>query len=305
MIVQCKKCETKFRFDASLIDGEGAWVRCGRCKQVFFLDKPLTDNNTSSRSSQPAEPFMDKREEEILSLKEKNFKGAESSEMKQESLMEDIEEDAHKIDEDKKTSDGNNHHVPVFEEKRIRSQGKQLAYLFILLLLGGAYVWFFTEIGHQAVNIASSTLWTWMDKVAGISMKVEEVGPAQVDLTDVRQRLVASSPLGILRVVEGTAVNQSKHPMTRIKVKGEIMGDGGVLLVERESYCGNLLSGDELATMTEEQINKELSNPQGSDVSNDKIAPKGQIPFMIVFAHEPSGVLKTFVEPVGAERLLP
>ena len=304
MIVQCKKCETKFRFDASLIDGEGAWVRCGRCKHVFFLDKPLTDNITSSRSSQPAEPFMDKREEETLFLKEKDFKAAEASNMKQDFLIEDMEKNAHKIDEDKET-DRDDHHAPVSEEKHIRSQGKQLVYLFILLLLGGAYVWFFTEIGHQAVNVASSTLWTWVDKVAGISLKGEEVGPAQVDLTDVRQRLVASSPLGILRVVEGTAINQSKHSITRIRVKGEMMGEGGVLLGERESYCGNLLTGDELATMTEEQMNKELSNPQGSDVSNDRIAPKGQIPFMIVFAREPSGVLKTFVEPVGAERLLP
>jgi len=93
--------------------------------------------------------------------------------------------------------------------------------------------------------------------------------------------------------------------MTRIRVRGEIVGDGGVLLGERESFCGNLLTADELATMTEEQLQKELSNPQGSDVSNDRIAPKGQIPFMIVFVREPIGVVKTFVVPSGAERLLP
>jgi hypothetical protein len=32
--------------------------------------------------------------------------------------------------------------------------------------------------------------------------------------------------------------------------------------------------------------------------------PTGQIPFMIVFAREPAGVIKTTVTVVGAERLL-
>lgn len=42
----------------------------------------------------------------------------------------------------------------------------------------------------------------------------------------------------------------------------------------RESYCGNLLTGDELTTMTDEQIQEKLSKPQGSNVSNDQVAPK-------------------------------
>jgi hypothetical protein len=93
--------------------------------------------------------------------------------------------------------------------------------------------------------------------------------------------------------------------MTRIKVKGEITDAYTVVLGVRESYCGNILTSDELGAMTEEQIQRELSNPLGSDFSNDRIGSKGQIPFMIVFTREPPVVVKAFVTPAGAERLLP
>lgn len=117
--------------------------------------------------------------------------------------------------------------------------------------------------------------------------------------------MINNMAMGTIRVVEGTAINQSSFPMTRIRVKGEITDNLTVVLGVRESYCGNLLTDNELATMTDEQILKELSNPQGSDISNDRIESKSQIPFMIVFTREPAGVAKAFVTTVGAERLLP
>lgn len=343
MIVQCKKCRAKYRFDESLMDGEGVWVRCSRCKTLFFLDKPATEEvlspsvgtagvvdvridplekNRSSVENDIEPDFAQtwklttsENKETTNALKMENHKqirmeekdSGPSIEVDRQGLIEsgrdilkgdgaeglkeqEVEEKAQK---------------PGDEKISARSKGKQWVYLFVLLVLGGVYVWFFSEVGRQAADFTSSAASTLFEKIYGTDLKKEDVGPAQVDLADVRQRLVANGVLGIIRVVEGTAINQSSHPMTRIKVMGKIFGDGGVLLGERESYCGNLLTGDELAAMTEEQLQRELSNPQGSDVSNDRIVPKGQIAFMIVFTHEPMGVLKTYVVPSGAERLLP
>ncbi|MBN2516788.1 MAG: zinc-ribbon domain-containing protein [Deltaproteobacteria bacterium] len=39
MIIQCKKCETKYKFDESLIKNDGIWVRCGRCNEIFFQER--------------------------------------------------------------------------------------------------------------------------------------------------------------------------------------------------------------------------------------------------------------------------
>ena len=36
MVIQCKSCKTKYRFDETLITGDGIWVRCSRCQNVFF-----------------------------------------------------------------------------------------------------------------------------------------------------------------------------------------------------------------------------------------------------------------------------
>ena len=39
MIIQCRKCDTRFRFDDTLIEGDGVWVRCSRCQNVFFQER--------------------------------------------------------------------------------------------------------------------------------------------------------------------------------------------------------------------------------------------------------------------------
>jgi len=40
MIIQCRTCGTKYRFDEALIEKEGAWVRCSKCRTVFFQENP-------------------------------------------------------------------------------------------------------------------------------------------------------------------------------------------------------------------------------------------------------------------------
>ncbi len=76
-----------------------------------------------------------------------------------------------------------------------------------------------------------------------------------------------------------------------------------VVLGEKIVYCGNLLTDAELNTLAEAEIQRELSTPQGTDVSNQRIAPNGEIPFMIVFSQEQAGAIKTVVMPAGADRV--
>lgn len=304
MIVQCKSCQTKFKFDETLIEGEGVWGRCSKCKDMFFIDNPLKlktvslpedEKEMAGISSEPGRVI----EHDIKNPKE-DIKQPESEPV---GALEKEVGDIDKINvtgfDKTKTGEPYDNEDKVQEKKGKKRQtptrGRQLVYLFIVLLLGGVYLTYFAETGKQVL----------FEKFLGTGQKSEEVGPAQVDLTDIKQRLVNNLNIGTIRVVQGTASNQSLFPMTRIKIKGEITDAYTVVLRVLEVYCGNLLTDDELATMTEDQIQKELSNPQGSDVSNDRIEPKGQIPFMIVFTREPPGVVKAFVTPAGAERLLP
>lgn len=303
MIVQCKRCGTKFNFNEAMIEGEGVWSRCSQCKNVFFVNNPLMQEEAflSNKGKNGGVGFSGTGEARKKDVRER------SDEVKKQEpdILKDAEkeiEDIHKSDETnlEKTASGNIHDKKDISEKEVKgkhglTRGKQLIYLFIVLIVGGIYLLFFTETSGQLL----------FERLLGTGQKVEEVGPAQVELTDIKQRLINNFVIGTIRVIEGTAINQSSLPMTRIKVKGEITDAYTVVLGVRESYCGNVLTDDELVTMTEEHIQKELSNPLGSDVSNDRIEAKSRIPFMIVFTREPPVVVKTFVTPVNAERLLP
>lgn len=43
MIIQCKQCRTKFRFDDSNMQGSGIWLRCSRCGHVYFQENPMAN----------------------------------------------------------------------------------------------------------------------------------------------------------------------------------------------------------------------------------------------------------------------
>jgi predicted Zn finger-like uncharacterized protein len=304
MIVTCHKCSTRFRFDETVIQGEGAWLRCSRCRNIFFLVnpvKPETERRPAEEQTveeppremkEPERQFHENRGREVI--REEVFPAGEVDKEPGDlevSAAAGTEKDAKEIIEDLEEE------VPgeKDEGKPLPHWKKQAVYLVIVLLLGGVYFSLYTETGREMIY----------ERIFGVAEKSEEVGPAQVGLITVRQRFVNNVTIGTMRVVEGTAINESSYPMTRVKVKGEITDAYTVVLGAQESYCGNILTDDELGSLAEEQIRKELANPQGSDVSNDRIAPRGQIPFMIVFTREPAGVVKAFVTPTGAERLLP
>ena len=55
MIIQCRQCRTKFRFDDSLMQGNGVWLRCSRCGHVYFQENPLLKPE-KDLPSEPAKP---------------------------------------------------------------------------------------------------------------------------------------------------------------------------------------------------------------------------------------------------------
>jgi hypothetical protein len=136
------------------------------------------------------------------------------------------------------------------------------------------------------------------------SLSSTVASPAEpVRIKDIRQRSVANLLAGNLRVIEGVAVNQAPYPLAKIKVRIVIADAYDVVLGEKIVYCGNLLTDAELGALAEAEIQRELSIQQGSDVSNERIAPNGEIPFMIVFNQEQAGAIKTTVMPGGADRV--
>jgi predicted Zn finger-like uncharacterized protein len=341
MIIQCIKCSTRFRFDESLMEGDGAWVRCSRCQEVFFQENPIKaelkeetaaveDSGASlagsgegasgfdktldiSANKEELDAFLAKIEETKRTLEEhhqtETFVNIEK-EISQEEAVETggTEEVLKPVG----TEASEFEQVDLEEKSSSEKPGKRgfwkpwriiVLIVFINLLFGGVYVWLTPGMSNRLISNLSSTF-PMLGDLSETEKKPVEFHLNSIKLQNVRQRFVGNITVGQLRVLEGIALNSSIYPVTRIQVKGELYDGNGVIITERLAYSGNLLTDEELATWSEEAMQKELDLPMGSDAANIRVEPKGQIPFMIIFPHEPPGVATAKVSTVGGEKLL-
>lgn len=338
MIVQCRQCRTKFRFDDSQIVGDGIWMRCSRCQHVFFQDNPKKLSPTVDvpqaglvqRESEPAEktasrltfepaspaPGGSTRDDDVASFLEDVMAaptpppGATRPQPKPaqrgEAGLPDIEfssdfedlEEAQELEETPAESP-----VPAHKKPRVLT-----VVLWTILVIVGipAFIYFviFPQLGERYVQLGERGLQGALNTIGVSRPAVSQPVMGQIKLQDIRQRVVNNYILGNIRIVEGNAVNQADFSVSRILVKGEILDPYAVVLGERMAYAGNVLTDEDLANLSEEEILKKLALPAGRDNSNERVIPNGRIPFMIVFTREPPGVIKTTVTVAGAERLL-
>lgn len=371
MIIQCQKCETRFRFDDTLIDGDGVWVRCSRCQHVFFQpratrDIPAVEPDIPSvrirdarripddrlpaaedrlkwtetqAEPQPAAPLRSvsgpgevptvsirsDREGETDFGREPSIEGLgmdfrrgtlagpdaadekEDVEMVRETLARLVAADQTESLEMSDAAEEDD--FPVDEAAR-GGWGRILVKVVVLLVFGGivagsVYLYLFPDIRTQVMGWAAPRLQgvPLLENLLPAQMKHGGTVMTPVLIRDLRQRSVTNLLGGNLSVIEGIAVNQSSSPLARIKVRLVIADAYDVVLKEKIVYCGNLLTDAELGALAESEIQRELSLPQGSDVSNELILPNSGIPFMIVFNQEQAGAIKTTVTPAGADRL--
>jgi predicted Zn finger-like uncharacterized protein len=317
MIIQCKQCRTKFKFDDALMQGSGVWLRCSRCGHVYYQENPLLMKPEAVLPSEPAKPV----EESIPVEKSIPVKSTELPAQSPSVVYRDADgfHSLDKVMETKKYLDKEiNWDIEKTPEEDIAGEKeevvqKELAFpkssgkiwkiavwsVFVILIIPAViYFFVFPEFGDQIVkNVLVSV---GLSEPAHPAVAINQM----VRLQDVRHRVINNYILGQIGVVEGTAVNRADYPVSRIMIKGEILDAYSVVLGDHTSYAGNILTDEELTNLSEEEILMKLSHPEGLNNSNDKIMPNGQIPFMIVFSHEPAGVIKTTVVTVGAERLL-
>jgi predicted Zn finger-like uncharacterized protein len=337
MIIQCRKCETRFRFDETQVEGEGFWVRCSRCRDVFFQERSTAGEPPSpSLAAEPEIPSVrisdaKRMSEDRFSLGEDRLSLLEgekteippmprraadkemSSENTKESILMGIED---KLDKEAPGDEAADWEDDMDEEEFLEAEPPRrrwgLVILKILALLvlaaliaGGLYVWLFPEARTKTLEWASPWLRNvpGVEKIIGVETKSRETPETPIRLKEIRQRSVANL-LGVnLRVIEGIAVNQSPYFQSKIRVRLVISDANDAVLGEKIVYCGNILTDAELNTLAEAEIQRELSIPQGTDVINDRIAPNGEIPFMVVFNQDHTGAIKTVVAPAGADRV--
>lgn len=329
MIIQCRQCRTRFRFDETLMENDGMWMRCSRCQHVFFQDNPSKLHKPAvSPQAAPVlsqEPSLEKAPGRL------SFEAAGVAQSPA-APDEDVKSFLQDVISDKKTGGGEAEpewNIPKTEgmslddievtpepgdldETGLQEQPLEeapstpvrkkrwfwiaaiWAVLVILVIPGILYFLVFPEQGKRLTRMFA----------AAPQQADAQFVTGQVKIQDVQQRVINNYMLGNIRVVEGTAINQADFSIARIKVKAEMLDAYSVVLDSRVCYAGNILTDDELMNMTEEEMQRRLSLPEGRENSNERVIPNGQIPFMIIFTPVPQSAIKTTVVISGAERLL-
>lgn len=330
MIIQCKQCRTKFRFDESQMEGDGVWMRCGRCQHVFFHDNPL--NLAKPSASTPAapsdfrEPPSSKTDGPLSFEPAGPGKAASPADEDVESFLQDViapeappreqaapAAPAGLSPEDIEFSPG----APDADEEELMEEPvedqpahpvrRKRKWLSVIL-----WIWSILIIIVAPAVLMYFLYPQQLDRYVQLGRKYIHASPAsegqsvvmQVQLQDIRQRVVSNYLLGVVRIVEGSVVNRADYAVARIQVKAELMDAYSVILDQRVSYAGNVLSDEDLANLSEEEMAKRLALPEGRDDSNDRVVPNGRIPFMIVFTRDQPSAIKTTVSIAGAEKLL-
>ncbi|MCX5831767.1 MAG: zinc-ribbon domain-containing protein [Deltaproteobacteria bacterium] len=331
MIIRCRKCETDFRFDDQIMTGEGVWVRCGRCQDVFFQDNPSWEKQASlpaepdnkaavpdgGATTSPTEPILSIQPDSAettsgqtsdakLLSRVKGIQDAIDDAARPGSSVKEFDDDMFSVESEGLTRDVSARLKPTGAEEKNKMHPvlKVFAYILLVLLviivLTGVYIGVFPE-DRQRVADALSPYFPWAENLIGQPGSVW----GQAIPQDVRQHFVNNWLMGNLRVVEGTVVNKGKYPLTRVQVRGRLYDTAGSIIGEWTSFCGKILTDGELATLSENQLKRMLSEPLGSNVTGDRLNPNGNIPFMVVIAHhDQQAVGKTTVMVSGAEKLL-
>ncbi len=264
MIIQCGKCGTKYRFDEELIEGEGAWVRCSRCRDVFFQEKPSGAGETRAGSEREAE-------------------SAEG--LKTAALPAGIPESP--LEE-----------TGTEKKSGLSTPKKILAAAAVLLVVAiGIFFWFLPQTGKRMLESVPG--WSVVADSLGIE-KSKRAVEGGIDFLDVRETFIKNWLIGDIMVIHGTAVNRYSHPVSKIHVKGKLLDAQGRFVGETESYCGNFFSDDDLAKMTKKEITEKIAASPGRDIPSSGVVPAGKVPFVLVFMNPPKNAVEYVVEMVSA-----
>lgn len=266
MIVQCTSCRSKFKFPESELTGEGVWLKCGSCKNLFFLENP--------DYSEPAVPDESIPEAEV-----------------------DFSEDVGEEPSEEYKAD-----LQETKRKRLITILKGIGIAAaVLVVTGVVYFVVFPDIGNNLLRQAIQ--YVPFSKELGLTGEKAPVVNTGIDFLNVKEKFVKNWIVGDMMVIQGTAINKSNKPVSLLKIKAKLLDQSGQFIAESSSFAGDIFTDEELLNLTEQEILSKLSFPGGSEYPNKEIAPDASIPFLIVFIKPPAKASEYIVELENMEGL--
>jgi pilus assembly protein FimV len=128
--------------------------------------------------------------------------------------------------------------------------------------------------------------------------EMKEVGEIRID--NITSKFIDNTKIGKLFVITGTVKNEFQDSRKYIRIRGSLFSTGKALAKEVTVYGGNYISDTDLSGMTQEDIDKRLSNRFGDKKSNFDVKPGRSIPFMVVFSDLPESLEEFTIEAAGS-----
>lgn len=132
-------------------------------------------------------------------------------------------------------------------------------------------------------------------------VKDDPKGNMFISPVDARHFFRQNEKEGQILVITGLAKNQYKTARGFIRLKGLLHDSQGKILKEQTVYCGNILTEDELITLSMEDMTKRFKKRGGEKGLNMKVPPGGSVKFMIVFNQIPTELTEYTVEVFSSE----
>lgn len=331
MIIQCDKCGTNYRFDEILIDGEGIWVRCTRCQNIFFLENPDREKISYSeeagkdedaaavevpdmKGDETAITFEDQSRvvDDTAIHEDRSFMDYEESIVPDEPLpeMPEFFEEAEEEKTPEIIAETMPEEFPVLEETEATEQadvdtaetsGKRTRVLasvfFVLIVAFAVYLVLFPQFRQDLVDRIRAIV-SLEEAVVGGDTSGEAMTHqgTEIYFIDTREHAVNNWIIGDILVVGGIAINKGDVPASKVKVRGRILDATGTVIMEEMSYGGTVLTEEELRNLTKDEIQNELANPWGRDFDNRDISKDGKLPFMLVFINPPENAQEYVID---------
>jgi len=272
VIVECSRCHTKYRFEGGKDRGRGVWLRCTRCRHVFLYREPEAEEAVKPEAPAaafPGESGAGFPGEEVPSVTPEQLPAEAASDEEREAVQPLPGEEA-----------------PA--EKTTSAGKKVLLFLFFLVIVAGVFSLLQPDRAKSLYERAVSSI---RRVLPGSQEKA-------VFFTAVEERFVNSPSAGNLMVIRGMAVNNAAESLPPIRVRARILDPQGKTMREEVSLGGNILTDEELATLSLDELKAILSTPGGRDYPNTLVPREGTVPFMILVPDPPANAVEYTIDTV-------
>ena len=155
--------------------------------------------------------------------------------------------------------------------------------------------------GYSAYTYRSGLLALSRGIYTSVSGYVTATKPANIGISvsDSRGYFLKNVRGQQLFVIEGDVANTTGHSVSFIKLTANISDSNNNAIASKSFYAANILTDNELRTLTSDQINSKIANEMGQSLKNFNVPPSGKVHFMVVFFDVPDNLTSFTVTPTG------